>query len=550
MRQGFTRILIGLSGVVLTICAIVVLVQVWANFPPSDIVALERAFWAMHFLPGTFHGDAAIWIWHYLIMLAGAWPLALVIPLGVLGTWLVLMYHGSEELAAYLERVYTLEQQSTQTKNREDALLARWDGLSDGLDTLFEQSGELWLVVTPEGRVRRWNRAALEFVKRFHPSMEQLEGQLLGDLWKAYGASPLAKAVLDAGRARKVWHGDLQVAAEGLHLQVWVLPFGDEIALWMRDVSLRYQPEATLRSSEALVRQLVEDSIRPVAVLDTQWRYLYVSRRWNELFKLDMAMPLVGVPHARVLPNFPPNLTQVSQALAMGQAVGKDDEKVVIGGREEVIGWGIRPWRDADNRLGGFIFTAVPNTELSRLRAQVQQSQERENALAYADSLTGLPNRQLFNDRLNMALALGYRQLSKVALMFIDLDGFKAVNDTLGHDYGDMLLKQVGERLKTVTRDTDTVARLGGDEFTVILNVRERGDVELVAQKVLEALGKPFDLAGKEGKIGASIGIAMYPQDGNTAGDLIKKADAAMYEAKTGGKNAYRFATKILVIAE
>lgn len=544
------RLLIGLCGVVLTACAVVVLVQVWANYPPGDIVAAEKAFWDTHVMPMSLHGQIGTWIWYYLTLLAHVWPLALMIPLGALATWLVLQVHGSEELAAYLERVYTLEQQSSQTKAREDALLARWDGLSDGLDTLFEQSGELWLVVTPEGRVRRWNRAALEFVKRFHPSLEQLEGQLLGDLWRAYGSSPLAAAVLEAARVRKVWSGDIQVAAEGLHLQVWVLPFGSEIAIWMRDVSLRYQPEATLRSSEALVRQLVEDSIRPVAVLDTQWRYLYVSRRWHELFKLDTSMPLVGVPHARVLPDFPPNLTQISQALAMGQPVGKDDETVVIGGREEIIGWGMRPWRDVDNRLGGFIFTAVPNTELVRLRAQVKQAQERENALAYADTLTGLPNRQLFNDRLNMALALGYRQLSKVALMFIDLDGFKAVNDTLGHDAGDLLLKQVAERLKQVTRDTDTVARLGGDEFTVILNVRERNDVEMVAKKIIEALSRPFDLAGKEGKIGASIGIAMYPQDGNTAADLIKKADAAMYEAKTGGKNDYRFATKVMVVAE
>jgi diguanylate cyclase (GGDEF)-like protein len=179
----------------------------------------------------------------------------------------------------------------------------------------------------------------------------------------------------------------------------------------------------------------------------------------------------------------------------------------------------------------------------------VNQAEERENALAYSDALTGLPNRQLFNDRLNMALAQAYRQLGKVALFFLDLDGFKAVNDQLGHDYGDLLLKQVAERLKTCVRSTDTVARLGGDEFTIILAIRDKADAKQVAEKILATVRVPYDLNGKVAdKVGTSIGIALYPQDGSQAADLMRKADASMYAAKQAGKNTFRFATMEIVV--
>jgi diguanylate cyclase (GGDEF)-like protein len=134
--------------------------------------------------------------------------------------------------------------------------------------------------------------------------------------------------------------------------------------------------------------------------------------------------------------------------------------------------------------------------------------------------------------------------------MFLDLDGFKKVNDTLGHDAGDLLLKQVAARLQAQVRNTDTVARLGGDEFTIILSIRDRADAEQVAEKLLSAIRAPYNLNGQEANVGTSIGIALFPQDGGQAAELVRKADAAMYEAKQAGKNTYRFATKQIVIQQ
>jgi diguanylate cyclase (GGDEF)-like protein len=285
----------------------------------------------------------------------------------------------------------------------------------------------------------------------------------------------------------------------------------------------------------------VEDSVRPVAVLDPQFRYRYVSRKWHETFGLNPSLQIIGLVHDQVVPGFPPNLGGVRQQLAMGQLAGRDDERWKVNGSEETLAWHLRPWRDAFGELGGYIMTVVNQTEYVRLKAQVGQAQERENALAYSDMLTGLPNRQLFHDRLNMALAQAYRQLGKVALFFLDLDGFKAVNDTLGHDAGDLLLKQVAGRLQTCIRQTDTLARLGGDEFTMVLNVRDANDAEQVAKKIMTVINEPFDLGGSPAKVGTSIGIAMYPANAAQATDLMRMADMAMYAAKQAGKRTYRF---------
>jgi diguanylate cyclase (GGDEF)-like protein len=162
--------------------------------------------------------------------------------------------------------------------------------------------------------------------------------------------------------------------------------------------------------------------------------------------------------------------------------------------------------------------------------------EERLKRLALYDELTGLPNRSLFFDRLHQLLALAKRHQYSVAILFIDLDRFKAVNDTLGHEMGDLLLKEVSRRLTSCTRSADTVARVGGDEFAGICGKIEAPDDALVvARKINDALSKPFLLRDHECSIGASIGISLYPEDGSDQETLIKKADGAMYRVKEGG---------------
>lgn len=162
--------------------------------------------------------------------------------------------------------------------------------------------------------------------------------------------------------------------------------------------------------------------------------------------------------------------------------------------------------------------------------------------LAYHDTLTGLPNRMLFIDRINQAISRAQREQDQFALMFIDIDHFKVINDSMGHDAGDQLLNIVSDRLKNILRKTDTVARLGGDEFTVIIEDLDEPEwVVSVANNVLKLLDQPAEIDGQEVHIGGSIGIAMYPQDGENVGALLKNADTAMYKAKEMGRQTFQF---------
>jgi len=173
-----------------------------------------------------------------------------------------------------------------------------------------------------------------------------------------------------------------------------------------------------------------------------------------------------------------------------------------------------------------------------------KESEEMIRQLAYHDSLTGLPNRTLFRDRFRIALARSERNNSEMAILMLDLDQFKEVNDTLGHNLGDYLLKEVGHRLSGFLRKSDTIARMGGDEFMILLQeIRNREDAAQVAQKLRDIFQAPFHLEGQVVGITTSIGIAVYPGDGLTVEALIKNADRAMYQAKEQGRNRYLFYT-------
>ncbi|MHB0927180.1 MAG: EAL domain-containing protein [Gallionellaceae bacterium] len=160
------------------------------------------------------------------------------------------------------------------------------------------------------------------------------------------------------------------------------------------------------------------------------------------------------------------------------------------------------------------------------------------------DTLTGLPNRHMFYDRLTQDIKKAHRAGLKTALLFIDLDKFKEVNDTLGHSMGDILLQEAGRRISGCVRETDTVARLGGDEFTVILaELADTGSVERIAENILQIMAKPFRLNDEMAYVSASIGITLHPNDATEAEDLLKNADQAMYAAKNGGRNRFSYFT-------
>jgi diguanylate cyclase (GGDEF)-like protein/PAS domain S-box-containing protein len=172
-------------------------------------------------------------------------------------------------------------------------------------------------------------------------------------------------------------------------------------------------------------------------------------------------------------------------------------------------------------------------------------AEERVQFLAYYDALTGLPNRTLLRDRLAKAFAGARRQKYKVALLFLDLDRFKDINDSLGHSVGDLLLQEVAERLRRWGREQDTVARVGGDEFLIVLTgLKDVMDVAVAAERLMDAMTAEFAVQGRSLSIGCSVGISIFPEHGTAADDLIKNADAAMYCAKGAGRNNFRFYTE------
>jgi diguanylate cyclase (GGDEF)-like protein len=179
--------------------------------------------------------------------------------------------------------------------------------------------------------------------------------------------------------------------------------------------------------------------------------------------------------------------------------------------------------------------------------SQRKDMDARVRFLAHHDLLTGLPNRTLFQDRLQQALAAAKRMQSRVALLFIDLDRFKYVNDSFGHRAGDILLQTVAARLRACVRETDTVCRHAGDEYLVVLSaLREPTEAALVAEKILKIFDEVFLLESHEVQISASVGISVYPDDGQTLEDLIRNADAAMYHSKKSGRNRFEFFTQEL----
>ena len=180
--------------------------------------------------------------------------------------------------------------------------------------------------------------------------------------------------------------------------------------------------------------------------------------------------------------------------------------------------------------------------ELNRQKKLIEEQAKLMQEQAQFDSLTKLPNRMLFTDRLNHALDESKRTNHRLAILFLDLDRFKNVNDTLGHDAGDLLLKEAAARLENCVRSSDTVARMGGDEFTIILKCDPSPrSSTIVARKIISSIYKPFYLNGMECTVSASIGISMYPSDGDNVETLMKNADIAMYQAKSAGRNNYQF---------
>jgi diguanylate cyclase (GGDEF)-like protein/PAS domain S-box-containing protein len=308
----------------------------------------------------------------------------------------------------------------------------------------------------------------------------------------------------------------------------------------VRDISARKQAEAALRESEEHFRNLVEGSLQGI-VIERSGKALFANQSYAVMFGYASVADILQLDSLEALcaPEDRDRLNQyrsssknsVPPAQYEYQGIGRDGSLIWLEAQTRAVNW-----------QGA---TALQSTVVDiSARKQYQAQLMRQ---AHFDEVTNLPNRVLALDRLSQSLVRAQRRNTKVGLMFIDLDRFKQINDTLGHSIGDSLLGLAGERLLTCVRKEDTVARLGGDEFTVILpDMRLPMDASLVAGKIVEAFGKSFAISGYEVFVTPSIGITVYPDDGREAQTLMRNADAAMYQAKEAGRNNFQFYTPVL----
>ena len=295
-----------------------------------------------------------------------------------------------------------------------------------------------------------------------------------------------------------------------------------------------------LRASEAVFRSIFENAAIGVTLTDMQGRLLRCNPAFSRMLGYG-AGELDGRPFSQLTDpaDVEPNL-QYYRALAAGEIDHFRMEKRYLRKHGEVLWAQLTVSKvPADDGTPRFTIGMIEDiSDRKRYESRIEY-------LATHDELTDLPNRNLIHDRITQAISHARRADRQIALMFVDLDRFKVLNDGFGHPFGDAVLRAAGERLVSVVRADDTVARQSGDEFVVLLaDLRRSTDVYIVAQKVLDAFARPFAVEGREVHLQASVGISLFPQDGQTAEALIGNADVAMYRAKQLGGAGYQFFTR------
>jgi len=325
--------------------------------------------------------------------------------------------------------------------------------------------------------------------------------------------------------------------------------------IWIHDRALRTHVENGVRYADGVFSDITARKRAEQAVRDSEKRY-------RLLFENNLSAVFRAVAGGRLLQCNPALVSMLGYA-SREELLQQNTSDILYDAEEErnllaaltrhgtLTNYEIRLRRKDGKPVWALHNVAVSQTEDGGPRiiegtafdiSVRKQAQERVQYLAYYDAVTGLANRTLLEDRLHKALASAHRRQEKLAVLFLDLDHFKVVNDSLGHSAGDLVLKDVAGRLQKVAREQDTVARLGGDEFVMVVNaVKESGDAAVVAKRVLDAVTAEGIIQGHPLSIGCSIGISIFPVHGRDTTALVKNADAAMYCAKERGRNNFQF---------
>jgi diguanylate cyclase (GGDEF)-like protein/PAS domain S-box-containing protein len=460
------------------------------------------------------------------------------------------------------EMILSIARDITERKRVEAALLLHEEELkatNRRLEDIIEFLPDATFIIDPDKKIIAWNRAMEEMtgvakkdilgqshreasvpfygekVPYLLDFLDGPEGEIpsrylmLERKGRCLSAEAFAPA-LYGGRGAYIWN----VGAPLYDHEGHVIGMIESI----RDITEHRVAEQALEKEHNLLRTLVDNIPDSVYVKDKEGRKILTNRTDMDFIGVQNESDILGKTDAEVFPSH------------LAKEYAKDDQNVLrharpVINREEIIedSTGVKRWlltskiplKGQDGAVSGLVGIGRDITDRKLLESKLL-------TMAHYDSLTALPNRTLFMDKANMGLAHAKRANLQCAILFIDLDHFKSVNDTLGHSIGDALLKDTAAKLAECVRETDVMARLGGDEFIVLLNDLDDAEgARYIAERIREKLNAPRSVVGNDLFITASVGIVTYPHDGETLEDLLKNADTAMYAAKESGRNMYCF---------
>ncbi len=485
-------------------------------------------------------------------------------PINTFPAWLrYLMYLLSAVLITLIittmwaRRQVAAKTKQLEGKNRqlEDELLER-QRVEDELrerhqqyQVLFEESQTIIILVDPAtAKIVDASPAACSFYQYPREELQGMDVTRLNQLNESEIRTEMASVGNTGAKQFQFTHrlANGQLREVEVHCSPIVVAGRSLLCSIVHDISKRKQAERQLEERNQFLQSVIDGVSDPIMVIATDHRVIKMNRIAREQLMPGYAKQeeprCYQVSHASESPcsgdEHPCPLEQVQEN---GESVTVIHHHVTSKGRR-IIELNASPLFDQEGKIHAVIEVARDITDRLQTEELLSENEKRLHHLAHHDSLTDLPNRLLFEDRLKQALSKARRNSKQVALFFLDLDHFKDINDNLGHDFGDLLLIDIANRLRSCVRESDTVARMGGDEFLVLLDEVDSLElVEIMAERICASLIHELNQGKYYQRVSASIGISLYPNDGTSGQELLRNADLAMYRAKNQGKATYQY---------